>query len=210
LKWLGGGAVEIKRDLDQDTGGQVRIMTGHGAKGLQAPIVFLPDTMQTPRQTARLLWIDDKAGGTLPLWSPRVGFDDARTGGAREYRQSLDAHEQNRLLYVALTRAEDRLYICGWHGRQTPPASCWYHRIANGLATLGESIAFDSRSELGAQGWAGTGRRLGTPQTAAARTDGRRRADMRPQRTALPSWYRTPARPDGPGTRPLTPSHPSG
>src|SRR5262249_22627288 len=105
LQWLGSGAVEIKRDLDQESGGQVRIMTVHGAKGLQAPIVFLPDTMQTPRHTARLLWIDDKAGGTLPLWSPRTGVDDTRTGGARETRQSLDAQEQNRLLHVALTPA---------------------------------------------------------------------------------------------------------
>ncbi|MCI0430714.1 MAG: double-strand break repair helicase AddA, partial [Rhodospirillales bacterium] len=154
LQWLGGGGVEIKRDLDQQTGGQVRIMTVHGAKGLQAPIVFLPDTMQTPRHTARLLWIDDRAGGTLPLWSPRTGFDDTRTGGARDDRRSLDAQEQNRLLYVALTRAEDRLYLCGWHGRQTPPADCWYHRIADGIAALGGPFAFDCRAELGPQGWA--------------------------------------------------------
>src|SRR5262249_19048626 len=186
------------------------IMTVHGAKGLQAPIVFLPDTMQTPRQTARLLWINDRAGGTLPLWSPRTGFDDTRTGGARETRQSLDAQEQNRLLYVALTRAEDRLYVCGWHGRQTPPAGCWYHRIADGLATLGETFAFDSRAELGVRGGAGTGRRLGTPQTAPPRLDDRMRAGMQTPRMALPSWYRAAARPDGPGTRPLTPSRPAG
>ena len=210
LQWLGGGAVEIKRDLDQDIGGQVRIMTVHGAKGLQAPIVFLPDTMQTPRQAARLLWIDDKAGGTLPLWSPRIGFDDTRTGGAREGRQSLDVQEQNRLLYVALTRAEDRLYVCGWHGRQTPPAGCWYHRIADGFATLGESFAFDSRAELGAQGWAGTGRRLGTPQSAPPQSEDRARAGMQAVPTNLPPWYRAAARPDGPGTRPLTPSRPAG
>jgi ATP-dependent helicase/nuclease subunit A len=211
LQWLGGGAVEIKRDLDQETGGQVRIMTVHGAKGLQAPIVFLPDTMQTPRHTARLLWIDDdRAGGTLPLWSPRTGFDDTRTGGAREDRQRLEAREQNRLLYVALTRAEDRLYLCGWHGRQNPPPDCWYHRIADGIAQLGEPFAFDCRAELGAQGWAGTGRRLGTPQTSAPRSDDRVRAAMQAVPTALPPWYRAPLRPEGPGTRPLTPSRPAG
>jgi ATP-dependent helicase/nuclease subunit A len=210
LQWLGGGAVEIKRDLDQQTGGQVRIMTVHGAKGLQAPIVFLPDTMQIPRHTARLLWIDDRAGGRLPLWSPRTGFDDTRTGGAREDRRSLDAQEQNRLLYVALTRAEDRLYVCGWHGRQTPPADCWYHRIADGIAALGEPSAFDCRAELGAQGWAGPGRRLGTPQTAAPKPDERVRTGMQAVPAELPPWYRTSARADGPGTRPLVPSRPAG
>jgi ATP-dependent helicase/nuclease subunit A len=210
LQWLGGGAVEIKRDLDQQTGGQVRIMTVHGAKGLQAPIVILPDTMQTPRHTARLLWIDDRAGGRLPLWSPRTGFDDTRTGGARDDRRSLDAQEQNRLLYVALTRAEDRLYVCGWHGRQTPPADCWYHRIADGIAALGGPLGFDCRAELGPQGWAGMGRRLGTPQTAAPKPDERVRTGMQTVPTELPPWFAVPARPGGSGTRPLTPSHPAG
>jgi len=210
LQWLGGGGVEIKRDLDRETGGQVRIMTVHGAKGLQAPIVFLPDTMQTPRHTARLLWIDDKAGGRLPLWSPRTGFDDTRTGGAREDRQRLEAQEQNRLLYVALTRAEDRLYICGWHGRQTPPADCWYHRSADGIAKLGEPFDFDCRADLGPQGWAGTGRRLGTPQTAPPRPDDRVRSGMQTVPTELPPWYRAPPRAEGAGTRPLAPSRPAG
>ncbi len=210
LQWLGGGAVEIKRDLDQETGGQVRIMTVHGAKGLQAPIVFLPDTMQTPRHTARLLWIDDKAGGTLPLWSPRTGFDDTRTGGAREDRQWLEAQEQNRLLYVALTRAEDRLYVCGWHGRQTPPADCWYHRIADGIAAIAEPFAFDCRSELSVHGWDGAGRRLATPQTTTTQAEERARMGMQAAPKDLPPWYRAPARPDGPGARPLTPSRPAG
>ena len=210
LQWLGGGAVEIKRDLDQETGGKVRIMTVHGAKGLEAPIVFLPDTMQTPRQPARLLWIDDRAGGTLPLWSPRTGYDDNSTGGARDARQRLEAEEHNRLLYVALTRAADRLYVCGWHGRQAPPAECWYRRIADGIATLGQPLAFDCRAELGAQGWAGTGRRLGSAQTAPAQGDDRVRAGMQPVRTAPPPWYGAPPRPESPGTRPLTPSRPAG
>ncbi len=210
LQWLGGGAVEIKRDLDQETGGQVRIMTVHGAKGLQAPIVFLPDTMQTPRHTARLLWIDDKTGGRVPLWSPRTGFDDTRTGGAREDRQWLEAQEQHRLLYVALTRAEDRLHVCGWHGRQTPSADCWYHLIADGIAEIAEPFAFDCRGELGAHGWNGVGRRRATPQVAPPQADERTRAGMQAVATDLPPWYRAPPRPEGPGARALVPSRPAG
>jgi ATP-dependent helicase/nuclease subunit A len=210
LQWLGGGAVEIKRDLDQEIGGQVRVMTVHGAKGLEAPIVFLPDTMQTPRHTARLLWIDDKAGGRLPLWSPRTGFDDTRTGGARGDRQSLEAREQNRLLYVALTRAEDRLYVCGWHGPQTPPADCWYRRIANGIAGIATPFAFDCRGELGPLGWDGPGRRLATRQTAPPEAEERARAGMQVTETDLPSWYRAVPRSEALGARPLTPSRPAG
>ena len=210
LQWLGSGAVEIKRDLEHATGGQVRIMTVHGAKGLQAPIVFLPDTMQIPRQTARLLWIRDNAGGVLPLWSPRTAFDDTRTGGARQDRLQLEAQEQNRLLYVALTRAEDRLYICGWHGQQTPSSDCWYHRIAAGIAGLGESFAFDCRTELGPEGWTGSGRRLGTPQLETPQPEDRLRGGMQPTPTDVPPWFRTPVMPEGPATRPLTPSRPAG
>ena len=124
--------------------------------------------------------------------------------------QRLEAQEQNRLLYVALTRAEDRLYLCGWHGAKTPPTDCWYQRIADGIAQLGESFAFDCRAELGAQSWTGTGRRLGTPQTSAPQSDERVRAGMQPVPTALPPWYGAPLRPEGAGTRPLTPSRPAG
>ncbi len=210
LQWLGAGGVEIKRDFDQDAGGQVRIMTVHGAKGLQAPIVFLPDTMQTPRHTARLLWREDKRGRRLPLWSPRVAYDDTCTAGAREAQRRLDAQEHNRLLYVALTRAEDRLYVCGWHGRQTPPDNCWYHLIADGTAALARPFEFDCRAELGGQGWSGRGRRLVAAQTAGSQTQSRSRRAMQPMPTELPAWYRRPRPADALGARPLTPSRPSG
>jgi ATP-dependent helicase/nuclease subunit A len=210
LQWLGGGGVEVKRDFDQDAGGQVRIMTVHGAKGLQAPIVFLPDTMQTPRHTARLLWIEGKGGRRLPLWSPRVAYDDSRAAGAREAQRRLDAQEHNRLLYVALTRAEDRLYVCGWHGRQTPQDDCWYHLIANGIAIPAQQFEFDCSAELGVQGWSGLGRRLVTPQSAEPQSASRSRRAMQPVETALPDWYRTPTPAEMPGARPLTPSRPPG
>jgi len=210
LQWLGSGAVEVKRDFDQDAGGQVRIMTVHGAKGLQAPIVFLPDTMQIPRHTARLLWTEDRGGRRLPLWSPRVTYDDGRTAGARDAQRRLDAQEHNRLLYVALTRAEDRLYVCGWHGRQTPQDDCWYHLIAKGIAARAQTFDFDCRAALGAQGWSGPGRQIVTPQSAAPQPQDRARRAMQPVTTALPVWYRTPPPIERPGARPLTPSRPPG
>jgi ATP-dependent helicase/nuclease subunit A len=210
LQWLGGGGVEVKRDLDQDAGGQVRIMTVHGAKGLQAPIVFLPDTMQTPRHTARLLWIEDSQRRRLPLWSPRVPYDDTCAAGGREAQRRLDAEEHNRLLYVALTRAEDRLYVCGWHGRQTPADDCWYHLIANGIASIARSFEFDCRPELGAQGWGGRGRRLITEQTAVRETESRSPRTMQPIPSGLPNWHADPPPAEAAGARPLTPSRPEG
>jgi ATP-dependent helicase/nuclease subunit A len=210
LQWLGGGGVEIKRDLDQNAADQVRIMTVHGAKGLQAPIVFLPDTMQTPRHTARLLWIEDSQRRRLPLWSPRVPYDDTCAACGREAQRRLDAEEHNRLLYVALTRAEDRLYVCGWHGRQTPTDDCWYHLIAEGISGIAQPFAFDCRPELGAQGWSGRGRRLTEEQTAEPQAENRSRRIMRLISEDLPHWHATAPAPETAGARPLTPSRPAG
>jgi ATP-dependent helicase/nuclease subunit A len=210
LHWLSSGAVEVKRDLEHDAAGQVRIMTVHGAKGLQAPIVFLPDTMQVPRHPARLLWLDDGRDPRLPLWCPRKAFEDTRAAGAREALQAREAQEQNRLLYVALTRAEDRLYICGWHGRQAPPDRCWYNLVRAGLAGIARDFAFDCRAELREEGWSGTGLRIEVPQTAAVQAEGRQRERPRGGAAPLPDWSRRAAGAAAARGRPLAPSRPGG
>ena len=134
--WLAAAEFEVKRDLEGAGGGQVRIMTAHGAKGLQAPIVFLPDTLQVPKSTPRLRWDTDAAGAPLLLWPPRSGDDDRRAGTCRAAARAAQLAEYRRLLYVAMTRAEDHLIVCGWHGRQRP-AENWYEAVAAGLARAG-------------------------------------------------------------------------
>lgn len=136
LHWLAAAEFEVKRDLEGAGGGQVRIMTAHGAKVLQAPIVFLPDTLQVPKSTPRLLWDTDAAGAPLLLWPPRSGDDDRRAGTCRAAARAAQLAEYRRLLYVAMTRAEDHLIVCGWHGRQRP-AENWYEAVAAGLARAG-------------------------------------------------------------------------
>ena len=136
LRWMEGGAVEVKRDLEQSGHDAVRIMTVHGAKGLQAPIVFLPDTMQAPGQTPRLLWAGQR-GREMMLWPPRAEVADAVSRAERAAVQAARDQEYRRLLYVAMTRAEDRLYVCGWQTRKAPPADCWYALIADALAVHG-------------------------------------------------------------------------
>jgi ATP-dependent helicase/nuclease subunit A len=199
LAWLQAGEAQIKRDLDQSGRDEVRIMTVHGAKGLQAPIVILPDTLQRPKQLPRVLW----AEGGLPLWCGREGgapiWDRARQ--AAEQRRD---QEYRRLLYVALTRAEDRLYLCGWETRQTAPAGNWYELVKAGLESLGGEIelSFD-----GPDGWSGKGRRLDSPQTVAPKPD-----DILPARPArdeaLPAWFRAPPDPEPAPPKPLAPSRP--
>ena len=74
LRWLDTGDVEVKRDLEQATRDEVRVMTVHGSKGLQAPVVFLPDSVQVPSQAPRLLW---NADGMF-LWPPRRRFAETQ------------------------------------------------------------------------------------------------------------------------------------
>jgi ATP-dependent helicase/nuclease subunit A len=210
LHWLERGGLEIKRDADVE-GQAVRVMTVHGAKGLQAPIVFLPDTMQVPTSGERLVWApaEGAAAPPLPLWSPRREVEDAVTARHRRAAEALREQEYWRLLYVALTRAEDRLYLCGYETQKKPPESCWYKLCEAAWQELGEEVAFDF-SAVTPGGWSGPGRRIQAPQVAEAQPE---TAPERPLlaelEAALPAWTRRapPAEPSPP--RPLAPSRPS-
>jgi ATP-dependent helicase/nuclease subunit A len=139
LHWLDSGEAQVKRDLDQAGRDEVRIMTVHGSKGLQAPIVFLPDTLSVPTKLPALLWSAD--GETL-LWAPRKGAGEPVVAAARALAIEKRDQEYRRLLYVALTRAEDRLYICGWKQRlMSSGTPSWYDLVAKGLANCGRSEA---------------------------------------------------------------------
>jgi len=128
--------IEIKRDMEQDRN-EVRIMTVHGAKGLQAPIVFLPDTCTLPRaQGPRLFPV--ARFGTPPdevdhlVWAP--GRSDLEViAEAKDTMRRGEIDEYHRLLYVAMTRARDRLYVCGWQGQREPDKDSWYHLVRDGL-----------------------------------------------------------------------------
>ncbi len=208
LHWVEAGEAEIKRDLEQGARNEVRVMTVHGAKGLQAPIVFLPDTMQAPVSSPRLLWLErPDMAAPLPLWAPRRGHEDALTRSLRADANLLRDQEYRRLLYVALTRAEDRLYICGWRQAKTPPEGCWYNLVKAGLDDIAEKVEFDFSSLAGDQDgeWKGPGLRIATVQGAKPEPEDDR-ADAGAGDRELPSWARAEA-PDEPGPpTPLTPS----
>ncbi len=136
LHWNTQEKVQIKREMDEG-GAHVQIMTVHGAKGLQAPVVIMPDTtrlsVQSPGQAeCRLLW-PDKSGLSLPLWSPRASDDPALfKKGVSHIGERLD-EEYRRLLYVAMTRAEDRLYVAGYKTLKEPLDNSWYFFVKSGL-----------------------------------------------------------------------------
>src|SRR5690606_37410814 len=115
LHWLAAREVEIKRDMEQGQD-QVRIMTVHGAKGLQAPVVIMPDTCQSPDFRDRLVDLPDPKGeaGRFVLWPGRSEHALGPVGEARDVMKARARQEYLRLLYVALTRAADCLVIAGW------------------------------------------------------------------------------------------------
>jgi len=206
LHWLIHDEVEIKRESEPAGPGLVRIMTVHGAKGLQAPIVFLPDTLYRPSQPARLLWVRPGAAELL-LWSPRVDDDEALALDARNAVKAKIAEEERRLLYVALTRAEDRLYISGWRGERQPSEGTWYELIRDGLAGKATSAPFDSMPELGLEaGWRGQSLVLGQPQTAPPERDQGRHRGTQPVAAPREAWSSLPPPPEPLPQRPLAPS----
>ncbi|MBT5654986.1 MAG: double-strand break repair helicase AddA, partial [Alphaproteobacteria bacterium] len=102
LAWFKTSDPEIKRDLDQG-GNHVRIMTVHGSKGLQAPIVILPDTTHVPSHPQRLFWPSGEDGGGLMVFSPKKNSDGEVVNDLRSADKSREVHEYFRLLYVAMT-----------------------------------------------------------------------------------------------------------
>jgi len=189
LHWLRSGATEVKRDMEKGRD-EVRIMTVHGAKGLQAPIVFLPDTTRPPRYDSGILWTDTEE--RIPLWSPFSGFDDSHYRSLKELYRSETDREYRRLLYVAMTRAEDELYICGWKGARPVPEGCWWELVKQGV-------------EAGS-GWVVDGDRhiLSCPQLSPVPATPRPAA----QHTILnlPGWINTPPANEPSPPKPLAPS----
>ena len=166
LRWLVAGDTEVKRDFGARQRDEVRILTVHGAKGLEAPVVFLPDTMQLPNLPDTLLWTEREG---LPLWCPRA--DLAVPFYTAEKRALRERHleEYRRLLYVALSRAQDRLYICGWQTREAAQGRLAGTRsAAPGLAEIATPFPFDTTALIGADGWCGAGSAAHRPSNRPA------------------------------------------
>lgn len=219
IRWFPRHAGEVKRDLDQGRD-EVRVLTVHGAKGLEAPVVILPDTCDLPQEQGSegLLWGEAPqpprqsiyaAGPALAravpqlYWPLRKDNDVPITAGLRAARQAEQMAEYRRLLYVALTRARDRLYICGYLNSRTaekgPPQGCWYDLVAAGFATLQTPAPVTLP-------WGDEGLRFESFPLTRGKTEPQIAA---PAMAALPDWLRHAPPPDPTPPRPLSPSRPS-
>ena len=204
VHWMGNDEGQIKRDLDQNRD-EVRILTVHGAKGLQAPIVFLPDTCQTPSargETLLKLKQGDQQTPNLLFWTGDTALEVGPLGVAKNLLKEKQEAEHRRLLYVAMTRAEDRLYITGWETSKERPENCWYNLIADGFGEL-------KNIEEIPQVWHGEDKvvlRYSCEQEAKATSDKKQPINTYNE-LKLPLWASSAPESDIPNTKkPLTPS----
>jgi ATP-dependent helicase/nuclease subunit A len=144
LAWLRAAQSEVKRDMEI-TRDEVRVMTVHGAKGLEAPIVILADTTTPPAgpRQPRLIDLQDSGAAHSPpmfVWATAKANDTEVVSMARERIRGDAENEYRRLLYVAMTRAINRLIVCGADGERRRPDGCWWNLVFTALQPVSEEL----------------------------------------------------------------------
>jgi ATP-dependent helicase/nuclease subunit A len=194
--------VEIKRDMEVETEG-VRVLTVHASKGLEAPIVFLPDSCGGPdaRHEPKLLRLSSPRPGDPPVlaWARKSIEDADAVAAARAEAKDAQAGEHRRLLYVAMTRAAQRLIVAGHETSKRRPPDCWYDLIRMGLA---DALVEAPAPFRGGGTVLRFGEGLRAEDRGAKATPGHAPAD-------LPGWLAAKASPEV-VAGPLNPSHANG
>ncbi|MGN6277885.1 MAG: double-strand break repair helicase AddA, partial [Sphingomonas sp.] len=199
LDWFDRGDVEIVRDPSAPLDA-VRVMTAHGAKGLQAPVVILADATADPTAAPRGIvgWAIEEGAAKVPVFRPRSGERGGALDAVLAETDRRELEEHWRLFYVAATRAEEQLVIAGALGpraRGEVPAASWYAAADRALTALGVPV----RDDRDVREFVGTG-------VIEAVTAKRETAVNRPMREPVPAWARAPAPVEARPPRPLAPS----
>jgi ATP-dependent helicase/nuclease subunit A len=208
MAWLRTADLEVKRDMEISRD-EVRVMTVHGAKGLEASVVFLVDTTTSPSDTQRLKLINLPQGNADPhapgvvVWAGRKAEDPPAVVAARAAMIGDTEDEYRRLLYVAMTRAADRLIVGGClpgNMRSVRPLS-WYDLITKGLA--GSTLQLQEIETAIGRVKRYTRPDETAPQAAPAA------APSAPVPMVLPNWLLTPAQPEMSAESFVRPSDPA-
>ncbi len=186
MAWLRSADTEVKRDMEISRD-EVRVMTVHGAKGLEAAVVIMVDTTSSPSDTQRLrlIHLPRGNGGEVTVWAGRKADDPPPVAAARQAMLDDTEDEYRRLLYVAMTRAADRLIVAGIKPGNSKNLRqfCWYDLADKGLAASGlheEIIETDD----------GKVKRYTRPEDGAEA--GIAVVDATSVQRPLPAWLRTP------------------
>jgi ATP-dependent helicase/nuclease subunit A len=196
LHWIRVAQSEVKRDMEMERD-EVRVMTVHGAKGLEAKNVILIDSTTVRPEGAyppRLLTTPMEAdGATALVWGSRQALDVGPMTAARQATLEAARDEYRRLLYVGMTRAAERLVVCATRGVNKPPDECWYNLVCEALRPLAEETTDTDGDKV----W-----RLRKGETSAQTDD--KISVIAP--VVAPDWLRQPAAPPQRPSRILTPS----
>ena len=203
LSWFSRGTVDVQRDPGR-SGNEVRVMTVHGAKGLEAPVVILADATADPARLGRTpitLEFELGPGRVAPLLRPKK---DERCPPFEEQiaaEEKRDLEEHWRLLYVALTRAADRLIVAGVaakpkrDGSEARPENCWHVAVERAMESVDAELADHGRWGTGlVYGVAPTGKSVAKAQ----------KMELAP--IVIPQWAKSAAPPEARPPRPLAPS----
>jgi ATP-dependent helicase/nuclease subunit A len=197
LAWFGQGQVEVKRDPSTPSNA-VRVMTVHGAKGLEAPFVLLADATHDPDRVGGASSIFDvplPGVGKLPMIRPRKDECAPIFRALIDASKAADQEEHWRLAYVGLTRAAERLVIAGVKPKRDVPQTSWHAAAGRAMQSLGaaevELDGWGSALVWAAEGTTKAAARIGKPPL---------------EPPALPDWVRQLAPPEARPPRPLAPS----
>lgn len=203
-------APTVKREQDKERD-EVRIMTVHAAKGLEAPVVFLVDSGGAPFSnqhipSLRFLELARRDGTVLPLpvWRAPGSESNTLVTADSDRLKTLAEEEYRRLLYVGMTRAADRLIVCGYRG-QRAVAETWHAMVQASLAGdengRGQPKTFTAAGEeWTGQTWRETQLERALPSQDAPLVDASRPV------SGLPKALSTPLPPQKRLPRPLSPS----
>lgn len=200
VHWLTETDMEIKRELSGSSD-QVRIMTVHGSKGLQAPIVFIPDAFKTPSAGNKNLSFHWPQALEDPfLWAAGEEASNTAIAEIKESNKSNHYDEYCRLLYVAMTRAEDELYIAGWTGKKKNNLEqSWYAHIEKAWHPYAKEIPLPTHEKPALQI---------THKGNAIRDRKKENMVLKDIDPSVYRWVDRPAPPEPQRPNPLTPSRP--
>jgi len=190
---------EIKRELELDRN-EVRILTVHASKGLEARAVFLVDSCGTPwisSHRPKVMEVGTQSTNAGFVWVPTSADQTSVTINATEQAEAATHAEYRRLLYVGMTRAADRLIVCGYRGTREPKHDHWHRMVNEALAPTATPIP---ENLGGGIRWVKE-ERDPVPVVQQQQTAADGQIDIE-----LPDWLSIPARSDPPLPKPLTPS----
>lgn len=203
LRWFEGSDVEIKREGGQRRN-EVRVLTVHGAKGLEAPIVLLADATFDPAKKGDGSFdqpVEDSAN--LPFLPIRKAERSGPLAALADVAEAREKEEHWRLFYVAATRAQERLAVAGALGvraREVPEQS-WHALAQNTVESLGGEERADPL-------WGGLLEYRLCPAMEAAANAGAKTESTREAENDLPQWLTRPLAEERRPPRPLSPSDP--